>query len=108
MSDETPAPEVMAPAASEGSELRKKELIDMVVARSGVRKRDAKPVIEAMLAVLGQAIADGRDMTLNPLGKVRINSSRDKPDGRVTVVRLRQSTAKQRPKDPLADPGVDG
>lgn len=104
MPDETPAPEASEPIPPETGEMRKKELIDAVVTRSGIRRRDAKPVVEAMLAVLGEAIADGREMNLNPFGKLRINSSRDKPNGRVTVIRLRQSTAKPVSKEPLAEP----
>jgi len=38
-------------------DLKKKELVDLVVERSGIKKKDAKPVVEAMLAVLGETIA---------------------------------------------------
>lgn len=55
-----------------GPELRKKELIDKVVKRSGIKKRDAKPVIESMLAVLGEALADSRELNLPDLGKVKV------------------------------------
>jgi len=36
--------------------LKKKKLIEIVTERSGVKKKDAKPVIEAMFAVLGQTL----------------------------------------------------
>lgn len=83
--------------------MRKKELIDLVVARSGIKKKDAKPVIESMLAVLGQAIGDGRELNLQPLGKLRINRNVQKSNGRVIVCKLRQSLREPRVKDPLAD-----
>ena len=57
--------------------LKKKELINTVVERSGIKKKDAKPVIEAMLAVLGQTLAEGREMNLQPLGKIKINRAKD-------------------------------
>jgi hypothetical protein len=40
-------PEITTPA------LNKKELIDEAVLRSGIKKKEAKPVIEALLAILG-------------------------------------------------------
>ena len=70
--------------------LKKKELIDTVVERSGIKKKDAKPVVEAMLAVLGQKLADGRDMNLQPLGKIKINRVKDVQGGRVFVTKIRQ------------------
>ncbi|WP_375266398.1 HU family DNA-binding protein [Planktotalea sp.] len=71
--------------------LKKKELIDTVVERSGIKKKDAKPVVEAMLAVLGQTLADGREMNLQPLGKIKINRAKDAQGGKVLVTKIRQS-----------------
>lgn len=89
------------------ADLKKRELIDLVVERSGIKKKDAKPVVEAMLAVLGETIADGRELNLQPFGKLRINRTNDKPNGRVIVCKLRQSTAgANAPKEPLAE-GVE-
>lgn len=86
-------------------ELRKKELIDLVVARSGVKKKDAKPTVEALLAVLGECIADGRELNLQPFGKLKINRTEEKANGRVVVCRLRQSTANASgTKEPVAEP----
>jgi Bacterial DNA-binding protein len=72
-------------------DLKKKELIDLVVKRSQIKKKDAKPVIEAMLAVLGETIASGRELNLQPLGKLRINRSTDKGTARIIVCKLRQN-----------------
>lgn len=74
-------------------ELKKKELVDMVVVRSGIKKKDAKPVVEAMLAVLGETVASGRELNLQPLGKLRINRAETKDNGRVIICKLRQSKA---------------
>lgn len=75
-----------------GPVLRKKELIDTVVTRSGMKKKDAKPVIEAMLAVLGEAIADKRELNLSPFGHIKVRKERKLPNGRMMVVKLRQNT----------------
>jgi len=85
------------------SAMKKKELIDVVTERSGIKKKDAKPVVEAMLAVLGQAISDGRELNLQPLGKVKINRQKDVQGGKVTVLKVRQSDRASEPKDPLAE-----
>ncbi|WP_227269664.1 HU family DNA-binding protein [Roseobacter weihaiensis] len=70
--------------------LRKRELIESVVRRSGSKKRDAKPVVEAVLAELGEALADGRDLILPPLGRCIINREKIMPDGRVIILKVRQ------------------
>lgn len=71
-------------------DLRKKDLIDAVLERCEVKKRDAKPVIEAMLAVLGEALAEGRGLNLEPLGKLRVNRAVERKDRRIVVCKLRQ------------------
>lgn len=94
---------VVAPA-----DMKKKELIGLVVERSGAKKKDAKPVVEAMLAVLGESLASGRELNLAPLGKLRINRVEDKANGRVIVCKLRQpkdtgTGPDNPPNDPLAE-----
>jgi DNA-binding protein HU-alpha len=73
-------------------DLRKKELIDLVVERSGVKKRDAKPAIEAALAILGEAIGAGRELNLQPLGKLKVTRIKEGEGIKVVNTRLRQST----------------
>jgi DNA-binding protein HU-alpha len=91
----TPAPEpvVVTTAAADETlgELKKTELLNKVIEVSGVAKRDAKPVVEAMLAELGDCVAKGRSFNLQPFGKLRINRVENKSNGRVVVNRLRQS-----------------
>lgn len=75
-----------------GPVMRKKELIDTVVTRSGIKKKDAKPVVDAMLAVLGEALADNRELILPPMGRVKVRKEKKLPNGRVLVVKVRQTT----------------
>ncbi|SPH21078.1 DNA-binding protein HU [Ascidiaceihabitans donghaensis] len=74
-----------------GPAMRKRELIDLVVEKSGIKKKDAKPVIEAMLAVLGEAVSDGRELNLQPFGKVKVRRAKEMPNARVMVTKIRQS-----------------
>ncbi|WP_299958830.1 HU family DNA-binding protein [uncultured Roseobacter sp.] len=88
---ETAAPETPVTSADFANALRKKELVDRVVARTGAKKRDAKPVVEALLSELGEALADGRSLVLPPLGRVRINREKKLTNGRVIVAKIRQN-----------------
>jgi len=76
--------------AEEAPTLRKKELIDRVVARSGIKKKDAKPTIEAMLAVLGEALSNGEELNLHPMGKMKVTRVIDKPNATVMVTKVRR------------------
>lgn len=101
---ETPAPAAVAaePVVSEpklvtstmpvvtGPEMKKKDLVDKVVKRSGVKKKDAKLVVEAMLAVLGEALAEGRELNLQPMGRLKTNRIKATGNGRVLICKLRQ------------------
>ncbi len=86
-----PSPVVVtAGEPSKEPALNKRELIDAAVLRSGVKKKDAKPVVEALLAILGETVASGRDLNLKPFGKLHLNRSEERSNGTVHVCRLRQ------------------
>jgi len=74
-------------------ELKKQELLQMVADRAELNKNKVKPVVEAMLEVLGEALAEGRELNLKPFGKVKINRQKDVGNARVTVAKIRQSKA---------------
>lgn len=73
-----------------GPEMKKKELIEKVVKRSGVKKKDAKQVVEAMLAVLGESLTEGRELVLQPMGRLKTTRVKESGSGRVLICRLRQ------------------
>lgn len=106
---DTPLPRVVRADEAEdqdnGNELRKRELIDLVVARSDVKKKYVKPAVEAMLAIMGEAISEERDLNLQPLGKLKVNRSTDKGNGQVIICKLRRSTHAEEEVEKLdADP----
>lgn len=70
--------------------LNKKQLIERVVERSGLKKKDAKPAIEATLAILGEALEAGEEMNLQPFGKVMIKREIDKPNAHIFICRIRR------------------
>lgn len=75
--------------SSEPEELKRKELIDLVVARSGMKKRDVKPVVDSMLEVLGQTLGEGREFNLPPLGKLKVQRMKDNDGTQVMVAKIR-------------------
>ena len=84
--------------------LRKRDLINDVVIKSGIKKKFAKPVVEAMLVALGEAIADGRPLNLPPMGKLKVTKEKETPNAKIVTCRIRQSNrANNTPNDPLAE-----
>jgi len=87
-----------------GPELKKRELLARVATRSGVKKRDAKLVVEAMLAVMGEALAEGEELNLQPFGKLKINRVKESANGRILNCKLRQGmSGPQADKEGLAE-----
>ncbi|WP_417712693.1 HU family DNA-binding protein [Pseudophaeobacter arcticus] len=99
-----PSPVVVAsaPVLNEPS-LNKRELIDEAVLRSGVKKKDAKPVVEALLAILGETVASGRDLNLKPFGKLLLKRSEVRSNGTVHICRLRQPSEQPQSGQEIAE-----
>jgi len=58
-----------------------------------------------MLAVLGDALSEQREMDLPPLGKLKIQRGKELSDGRALVLKLRQKSSQlnRKPTPPAAD-----
>ncbi|WP_294225081.1 HU family DNA-binding protein [uncultured Shimia sp.] len=86
--------------------MRKKELIEAAVTRAGVKKRDAKPAIEAALSIIGETLTSGRGLNMPGLGKVKVQNSKELEDVQVVNLRLRRKTgeAEETDKEGLAEP----
>lgn len=108
---------VVVSVPTAGGVLKKKELIDRVVAASGAKKKVAKQVVEATLEALGAALAAGENLQLPPFGKARTTRQKEAPEGGATmVVKVRRGGARKAPvtapvaeaapavTEPLAEP----
>lgn len=104
--------ETGAEAAPASNELRLRDLIDKVATRTGTKKPQARPVIEAVLEELGAALSAGQGLNLPGLGKARVARAADTPAGAMTVKLRRPQPGAEKPKQadaqPLADPGEGG
>ncbi len=89
--------------------LTKEDFVSAVAERAGVKRGEAKPVIEAALELLGEAIAAGRMLNLPGLGKIKVVRTRKLTGEKVFVTRIRQRDEAAAPegdtpgKDPLAE-----
>lgn len=54
-------------------------------------------MIDAALAVLGEVLAEGRELNLQPFGKLKIQRKEEKANGTVLICRLRQSKSDTAP-----------
>lgn len=82
--------------------VKKPEFLDRAIARTAVKKRDAKPAIEAALAELAALLSEGNELNLPPLGKVKLIKSKDIGDG-AKVMTLKLRTMKDNAGQPKPD-----
>ena len=87
------AKEPKAKAASDAATLKKPDLLDEVVKRTNLKKRDAKPAVEAAMAIIEEALRNGTELNLPPLGKLRMVKTKDL-EGGATVMTLKLRTPK--------------
>lgn len=86
--------------------IKKPELIDRVMAETGMKKKDVKPVVEAMLVVLGRALTNGEELTVPPLGKLMINRSKETSNATILNLKLRHPNAMKLGETPPAIPSA--
>ncbi|MEP3299718.1 MAG: HU family DNA-binding protein [Pseudoruegeria sp.] len=92
MIDETGANEVDTTSVGDEEQgLRRKQLLDRVAELADTRKQIAKPIIEATLSVIGEALANGEEVNLQPLGNIKIKRVSDSDSASVIHARIRQS-----------------
>jgi hypothetical protein len=73
------------------SEMRKKEFIEIVAEKSGVKKGIAKKVLDVALREMGDALQNDKDLNLPPLGKVSVNRQKELPNAYVMVAKIRRA-----------------
>lgn len=90
-----PTPVADAPEAEVGAVelIKKPQLLDQVVTRTNLKKRDVKPAVEAALAVMREALQNGAELNLPPLGKVRLVKTKEL-EGGASVMTLKLRTPK--------------
>ncbi|RMH50038.1 MAG: hypothetical protein D6686_06805 [Alphaproteobacteria bacterium] len=54
--------------------MKKKDLVERVVERAGLRKGEARKAVDAALAVIRETLESGTDVTLPPLGRIKVKT----------------------------------
>ncbi|WP_281857582.1 HU family DNA-binding protein [Litoreibacter halocynthiae] len=89
---------------SDAPEMTKKEMVGLMVSQSGMKKGDARRALEATMEALATALRAGNNLSLAPLGKIKIARTKDTPNGKMVVLRAKlKEPASETPKDPLAE-----
>jgi DNA-binding protein HU-alpha len=96
------APADAEAAPADGNRLRRKELIARVVAKSGAKRGEVTKIVEATLAVLGDALQAGEALVLPPLGNLQVRKRADAPEGSPLTLKLRRG-GKGKKKEALAE-----
>ncbi|MDZ7905905.1 MAG: HU family DNA-binding protein [Cypionkella sp.] len=93
--------------AAKGDALKMKDLLTSVITKTGAKKKDAKDVVDAVLAEISAALNAGKSLNLPALGNLRVAKIQDKGDVKMMVLKLRMGGGNSA-KDTLADDGEDG
>ncbi len=80
---------------TKNAELSKRQLLDRIVTESGMKKGDARTVLDAVLSGLRDAIADGHDIAASPLGKIKLVRKKETPNGELAVLRVKLKDPKK-------------
>ena len=81
---------VVHPNPQPAQVVQKKDFVDRVVAATGAKRAEARPIIDATLEQLGEALAAGCTLAVPPLGRARVNLEKDQRGGDVITLRLRR------------------
>ncbi|WP_052245403.1 HU family DNA-binding protein [Halocynthiibacter namhaensis] len=74
----------------EDTRYRKKDLLDKVSKKTGMRKNEIRPIMDAILAEMGEALCDDAEMVLQPFGKLMVKRSKDLSNATVYTCRIRR------------------
>ncbi|MFN3938731.1 MAG: HU family DNA-binding protein [Gemmobacter sp.] len=102
-------PQVVPPAPDEAvaaPQLKVKDIVERVLARTGQKKKDVRPAVEATLAVLGEALARGEALNLPGFGKARVSRTRDTGVGSALTIKLRRGAGGGKPGKRSAPEGL--
>ncbi|MBV1866576.1 MAG: HU family DNA-binding protein [Marinosulfonomonas sp.] len=79
--------------------VRRKELVERIVASSGMKPNAVKTAIDAVLKEVGDALSAGETLNMPALGRVSVKRRKVLDDGEVLICKIRRRNKKA---DPLA------
>ncbi len=70
--------------------VRRKELVERIVASSGLKPNAVKSVLDAVLVEIGNALSAGEGLNIHPLGKITVNRKKEMEDREVLICKIRR------------------
>jgi len=67
--------------------LKKKELVELVMARTSSRKGVTRETVEACLEVLGEMLVEGREVSVPPFHKLRVAKMKEGSGGHLLSIK---------------------
>lgn len=69
--------------------LKKKELVELVMARTSSRKGVTREAVEACLEVLSETMLEGREISVAPFQKLRVAKRKESGGGQLLTIKAR-------------------
>ena len=85
----TASSEVVAEVVALRDVLTKKDIVARAVEISGVKKKDARPSVEAALQVVLAALAEGNEVNVPTYGKIRVVKEKAIKGGKMITAKIR-------------------
>jgi hypothetical protein len=88
--------------------VKKQELVSRILLASGAKKKDIKLILDSVLSVLGDALSNGEELNLPPLGKLKVNRTQENGKSEILILKLRRpGSGPDEDTQPLADDDED-
>lgn len=83
-------PAASPPAESGGAALKLATLINGAAERTGTKKAAARPLVEAVLTLIGESLDRGENLILPPLGRIRVGRVKEGAKARMLTLKLKR------------------
>jgi nucleoid DNA-binding protein len=84
---------VTALAGAPANALKIKDLVEKVALATGAKKPQIREILEAGLAVMGNALSGGAMLNLPPFGKAKVSRAAETGSGKPMTIKLHRSPA---------------
>ena len=83
--------------------MRTKDLVEAIAPNVSVKRKDLRPLMEAVFKAMGDALAEGKSLNIPPLGKILVKKERKGENADTIVLRLRRQHASVKAAESLAE-----
>lgn len=95
------AVETVKMAKDTGPKIRRKEMVERIVATTGKKPNEIKSVLDGVLLELGKAISAGENLNLHPFGNITVNRQKKFDDREIIICKIRRKVEADLPSADL-------